>query len=158
MPEKKIEEIVKSKKIGEIVSPKLVQAPPETPVREALELMQKNRSGYIVVAKNRKVAGLFTETDFVRQVLEKDVDWGRPIRDFMNPEPATLTMTDEVGTAIDLMGRNYVYYIPLVDEKKELVNVISVRTLIRFLAAFYPEAVYNLPPRPDQVSTTQEGG
>ena len=158
MPEKTIEEILKEKKISEIVNPKLVQAPPDTTVSQAVKLMQENKSGYIVVAKDKRAAGLFTETDFVQKILEKDADWSRPIKDFMSPDPVTLTMNDSVGMAIDQMGENRVYYIPLTNDKKELVNVISVRTLIRFLAAFYPAEVYNLPPRADQVSLTPEGG
>lgn len=158
MPEKRIEDILKEKKIEEIVNPKLVQAPPSTTVADAVKLMQAAKSSYIVVANQKRVAGLFTETDLIRKVLEKESDWSRPVRDFMNPNPVVLTMKDSVGAAIDLMGREYVYYIPLVDEKKELVNVISVRTLIRFLAGFYPAEVYNLPPRPDQVLETPEGG
>jgi CBS domain-containing protein len=158
MPEKRIEDILKEKTIGEIVNPKCVQASPELPVSEALKLMQQNKSGYIVVQKGRKVTGLFTETDFVQKVLEQKVDPSRPISDFMNVKPAVLTLTDTIGSAIDQMSEERVYYIPLVNEKKELVNVISVRTLIRFLAAFYPAEVYNLPPRPDQVSLAPEGG
>ena len=59
---------------------------------------------------------------------------------------------------IALMGEHRFYHIPLVDDRGELVNVISVRTLIRFLSEFYPTEVYNLPPRPDQVMRTPEGG
>ncbi len=158
MPEKTIEEALTEKKISEIVNPKLVQASPETTIAQAVKLMQENKSGYIVISKTKRVAGLFTETDFIQKVLEKGVDWSRPVKDFMNPEPPILSMSDSVGMAIDLMGKNRVYYIPLVNDKKELVNVISVRTLIRFLAAFYPAEVYNLPPRAGQVSLTQEGG
>lgn len=158
MPEKRIEDILKERTIAEIVNPKCVQAAPETTVSEALKLMQASKSGYIVVAKNKKVAGLFTETDFIRKVLECKVSWSRPIGSLINVKPVVLTMQDSIGSAIDLMGRENVYYIPLVNDKKELVNVISVRTLIRFLAAFYPAEVYNLPPRPGQVSLSAEGG
>ncbi len=158
MSEKRIEDILKERTIGEIVNPKCVQAAPETPVSEALKLMQANKSGYIVVAKNKKVAGVFTETDYIQKILEQKVDASRPISEFMNAKTPTLTLQDTVGAAIDLMGRERSYYIPLVSEKKELVNVISVRTLIRFLAAFYPAEVYNLPPRPGQVSVSPEGG
>ena len=158
MPDKKIEDILKDKKIEEIVNPKLVQAQPEISIAAAVELMQANKSGYIVIAKNKKVVGLFTETDFVRKILGSKANWSKPVSDFMNPKPAILTMKDPVGAAIDLMGREYVYYIPLVNEKKELVNVISVRTLIRFLASFYPAEVYNLPPRAGQIMATPEGG
>ena len=120
--------------------------------------MHENRSGYVVVAKNKKVVGLFTETDIVWKILGQDVDWSRPIGDFMTKDPFCLTPQDSVGRAMSLMRDREVYHIPLVNEKKELVNVLSVRTLVRFLAEFYPTEVYNLPPKPEQVMETPEGG
>ena len=155
---KNVETLLAEKKIYQIVNPRLIQAPPTLTITEAVKLMQDNRAGYIVIAENKKPVGIFTETDLVRQILEQDADWNRPVRDFMTPNPVTLTMQDTVGAAIDVMGTRRFYHIPLVDEKGELVNVISVRTLIRFLAEFYPAEVLNLPPAPNQIMETQEGG
>lgn len=158
MPEKSVDALLKEKKISEIVNPRLVQAPPDISIQEAIRLMQENRSSYIVVAENKKTVGIFTETDVVRKILEQNVDWTRPIRDFMTSAPAMLHPEDTVAAAIDLMGQRRFYHIPLVNEKDELVNVISVRTIIRFLAELYPAEILNLPPTPDQVMETREGG
>jgi len=166
MPEKKssssqyksVDSLLKEKKIYQIVNPRLLQAPPTMTVKAAIGYMQKERAGYIVIAENGKPVGIFTETDVVRKILEQDVDWNRPVRDFMTPSPMVLTPQETVGEAIDAMGTHRFYHIPLVDEKGNLVNVISVRTLIRFLAEFYPAEILNLPPVPNQVMETQEGG
>ena len=100
-----------------------------------------------------------TETDVLQKVLDQKVDWNQPIADFMQIAPSIfLSMSDSVGKAVDLMGDKHIYHIPLVNEKKELVNVLSVRTLIRFLSEFYPTEIYNLPPDPAQVMKTAEGG
>ena len=158
MATKSIETVIRAKKISEIINPRLVQAPPETSVKDGIALMQKSKAGYIVVAKSKKVVGVFTETDVVQKILDKDINWEDPISKYMTKGPVVLKPTDTVGTAIDLMGQHKFYHIPLVDDKGELVNVLSVRTLIRFLAEFYPQEVYNLPPHPDQIMETQEGG
>ncbi|MBI4388019.1 MAG: CBS domain-containing protein [Candidatus Omnitrophica bacterium] len=158
MPERSVEELLKEKKIYQIVNPKLVQAPPETSIKAAVELMQKNRSGYVVLSKNKKAVGVFTEDDVVTKILGQVVSWDRPVSEFMTKNWAALKMTDPVGAAIDLMGERRLYYIPLLNEKGELENVLSVRTLIRFLAEFYPTEIYNLPPKPNQVMETPEGG
>ena len=155
---KPVETLLKEKKIYQIVNPKLVQAPPEISIKDAIRLMQASKSGYIVIAKNKKVVGIFTEKQVVQNVLETGVDGSRPVSDYMIKDPMILKMEDSVGQAIDLMGTQRVYHIPLVDEKGDLVNVLSVRTLIRFLAEFYPTEVYNLPPKPGQVMETPEGG
>ena len=155
---KSVEALLKEKKIYQIVNPKLVQAPPQISIREAIRLMQTNKSGYIVIAKDKKVVGIITETQVIQNVLENEVDGARPVADFMVKDPLVLKMEDSVGQAIDLMGLHRFYHIPLVDENGDLANVLSVRTLIRFLAEFYPTEVYNLPPKPGQVMETAEGG
>ena len=158
MPTKSVDTLIKQTKIGEITNPKLVQAPPETKVKDGIALMQTNKAGYIVVAKNKKVVGVFTETDVVQKILDRDVNWEDPISKYMTKDPLVLKPNDSVGKAIELMGEHRFYHIPLVDDAGNLVNVLSVRTLIRFLAEFYPQEIYNLPPRPNQIMETPEGG
>ncbi len=158
MQTKPVEVLLKEKKIYEIVNPRLVQAPPEISVAEAVRLMQEKKSGYIVIAKKNKVAGIFTEVDVAIKLLNYEMDWTKAVSEYMTPDPVILKLTDSVGMAIDLMGNGNFYHIPLVDEQANLVNVLSVRTLIRFLAAFYPTEIYNLPPKFDQIMETQEGG
>lgn len=149
---------LKDKRIGEVVNPRLIQAPPDIPVHRAIDLMRENKSAYIVVAENRRVVGMFTESDVTRKILGKNVDQKSPVRDFMTKDPIVLRQDDTVGRAVDLMAENDFYHIPLVNEKQELINVLSVRTLVRFLAEFYPGEVYNIPPNPHQVAPTAEGG
>jgi len=158
MSTKKIEDRLKEKKIEDIINDKVVQASPSVSIREALELMQSRRSGYVVLTDQKKVVGIITEVDVAQKILGENVDTQRPVREFMTPDPAVLTRQDPVGSAIDLMAKMSIYHLPLVNESKELAGMLSVRTLIRFLAEYYPTEVYNLPPDPNQISVTPEGG
>ena len=155
---KSFDEFLTEKKIYQVVNPRLVQAPPTISIKTAIEIMQNLRAGYIVIADRGKPVGIFTETDVIRKVLGKNIDWKRPVEDLMTPNPVCLRMRDTVGEAIDVMGTKRFYHIPLLDDKGYLVNVISVRTLIRFLAEFYPAEVLNLPPDPSQIMQSAEGG
>jgi CBS domain-containing protein len=158
MPQKPTDKLLKEKKISEIVNPRLIQAPPDIPVQKAVRFMQENQSAYIVVAEKNKVVGMFTETDVIQKVLETGADWKKPIREFMTKNPVVLKPSDSVGKAIEAMAEGGFYHIPLVDDNKDLTGVLSVRTLVRFLAEFYPAEVYNLPPNLHQVMETPEGG
>lgn len=153
-----VEDEVKERKISEIINPRLVKAPPSISVKDAIVLMQKNKSGYVVIAERNKVSGLFTETEIVRKILGEKINWDAPVSEFMNPSPATASPDDSVLQAMTLMVKTEVYHLPLVNAKQELVNVISVRTLIRYLASFYPTEIYNLPPNLDQIMRSPEGG
>ena len=158
MTSKQVDEILKEKKIYQIINPRLVKASPSISIRSAIELMQQNRSGYVVIADGKKVVGLLTETEVVRKILGETINWEAPASEFMLADPVVLNPKDSVGEAIDQMAAHNLYHLPLVNEQAELVGVISVRTLIRFLAGFYPTEVYNLPPNLNQIMTSREGG
>lgn len=150
--------LLKEKQISEIINTRMIQVPATASVAEALDLMRRETSLYVVVTKGKKAAGIFTETDFIQKVLGRGVDLKRPISDFMTKDPLVLVPQDTVGKAIDLMAEHGFYHVPLVDDKKDLAGILSVRTVIRFLAEFYPAEIYNLPPNPHQVAETAEGG
>ncbi len=158
MTKPSVETLLKEKKIYQVINPKCVTTHPDVSIKQAINVMQENKSGYIVVAEHNQCVGMFTETDVVRKILGKDVSWNAPIRDFMTKNPSVLSPNDPVGKAIELMGDNRFYHVPLVDANGNLSGVLSVRTLIRFLAEFYPTEVFNLPPDPNQVMTQPEGG
>lgn len=155
---KSVQALLKSKKIYEIVNPKCIQGNPDISIREAVQRMRNGRSGYVVIVEQEEVVGIFTETDLLHKVLGKKIDWSKPVRGVMTEDPLVLTRNDSVGAAIDLMGRHSFYHIPLVDKNHKIAGILSVRTLIRFLAEFYPTEVFNLPPDPNQIMKTVEGG
>lgn len=155
---KEVAEALKEKKIYQIINTKLVQAAPSVSIRTAIELMQSKGSGYIVIAEKKKVIGILTEKEVTQKILGKDINWNAPVIDFTNPLPTTASPDDSVGEAVDAMAKHNCYHLPLLDEDQKLVGVISVRTLIRFLAGFYPAEIYNLPPNFDQIMQSPEGG
>ena len=159
MPPKTIEEILKTTKIYQILRPKLVTAVPGTALQEALDLMHREKAGYIVVAdRHLKVMGMFSERDALMKVLKKGVSLGEPIDKYMKKNPRTLMKTDNIGTAIQVMKEDGVRHVPLVDELGQMNGVLSIRTIVNFLAELFPTEVFNLPPKADQIHETVEGG
>lgn len=158
MPAKTIEEMLKQTKIYEILRPKLVMSLPTTPLKEALDLMQAEKTGYIVIAdEHSKVVGMFTEREVLMNVMRPGVTLAEPVSQFMRKDVHTLTKTDTVGTALETMDKFSIRHVPLVDEFQQLCGILSIRTIVTFLAEFFPTEVFNLPPKP-QVPRTVEGG
>ena len=155
---KKIEELLREKKIFQVINDRVVQGPPTISLKEAIHQMQFYRSGYILLTESGLVVGVFTETDVVQRILGHNVDLGRPVSEFMTSMLHTLSPDASVGEAIDLMAQKKIYHLPLTDGNRRYMGMLSVRTLIRFLAAYYPTEIYNLPPDPQQVSHSAEGG
>ena len=159
MPAKTIEEILKDTKIYEILRPKLVTALPDITLKEAIALMQREKSGYIVVAdRHLKVTGLFTERDVLMKALSRGVSLDEPMKKYMHVNPKTLKKSDTIGEALTVMKEHNIRHVPLVDEFGQMNGVLSVRTIVMFLSELFPTEIFNLPPRADQIHETVEGG
>ncbi len=159
MPQKPIDEILKETKIHQILRPKLVMALPSLRLQDALDLMHAEKAGYVVIADSHsKVVGMFTEREVLMNVLQKGVSLSEPVEKYMRKDVHTLSKTDSVQAAIDAMDAFGIRHIPLVDEFGQVCGILSIRTIVNFLAELFPTEVFNLPPRANQIHETVEGG
>ncbi len=156
---KSTEETLKETKIYQILRPKLVMALPTVTLQEALDLMHSERSGYIVIAdEHSKLVGMFTEREVLMNVLAKGVSMSDPVRTHMRKDVHPLKKTDTVGQALDFMNKFSIRHIPLLDEFDQVIGVLSIRTIVSYMAELFPTGVFNLPPKADQTHDTVEGG
>ena len=156
---KNIEDILKETKIHQILRPKLVMALPSTPLQEALDLMHSDRSGYIVIAdEHSKLVGMFTEREVLMNVMRPGVSFSDPVEKYMRKDVHPLKKTDTVGQALDYMNKFGIRHIPLLDDFEQVAGILSIRTIVSFLAELFPTGVFNLPPKSDQIHDTIEGG
>lgn len=158
MAAKTIEEMLKETKIYQILRPNLWHSLPSITVREAIEIMQRAKAGYLVIAdEHMKILGMFTERDVLMKVLKKGVSLDDKVEKHMKKGVRSLSKSDTVGAAINLMNEDSVRHVPLVDEYGQLTGVLSIRTIVTFLAELFPTEIFNLPPKP-QIHETVEGG
>ena len=131
---------------------------PSTPLFKAIEAMKQDEGGCaIVCAEDGSVVGILTERDFLTKIAGQTVDENAPVSDWMSPVVATLTPEATIGEAVAIMNDKGYRNIPLVKDGK-LVGSISVFDVISYLAESYPKTTMNLPPNPDQVMETTDGG
>ena len=71
---------------------------------KALKTFKKHSTGCVILTKDKKTTGIFTERDIVLGVLGKRLDFSQSsIKDFMTPNPHTLRMEDPVSFALNMM-------------------------------------------------------
>ena len=136
---------------------------PQDCVTQAMRSMQGERSGCVLVTEDGSdqgaLAGIFTERD----VLFRIVDRGRnpanlPLNDVMTPDPECLPHTATVAWTLNMMAVGGFRHVPVVDEKKRPVYVISVRDVVELLVSCFPRDILNLPPQLRETHyTTREG-
>ena len=156
---KSIEEVLKETKIHQILRPKLVMALPSLSLQEALDLMHNEKSGYIVIAdKNSQLVGMFTEREVLMNVMRPSVSMSDPVEKYMRKDVHPLKKTDTVGQALDYMNKFGIRHVPLLDEFGQVNGILSIRTIVSYMAELFPTGIFNLPPKSDQIHDTIEGG
>jgi CBS domain-containing protein len=131
---------------------------PTTPLSQAIEAMKRDEGGCaIVCAEDGSVVGIFTERDLLTKVIGEKIEPDTPVSNLMSPVVATLTPDATIGDAVSIMNNKGYRNVPLVRDGK-LVGSISVFDVIGYLAESYPQTTMNLPPNPDQVMESTDGG
>jgi CBS domain-containing protein len=122
--------------------------PASATVRDAVDRMMAGRqAGVLVVDGAGRLAGIFTERDVLTRVVGKGRD-ARSTRlaDVMTASPEALTSRHRVAYAIHCMSVAGYRTVPLVDDERRPVGIVTATDVIRWLASLFPEAILNLPP------------
>jgi CBS domain-containing protein len=125
-------------KISDLMTRNPCTVSPDTPVSEAARLMKEEDVGIVPVVE--RVGGAETRGRLVGVVTDRDITIrhvaeGRasdaPVRDVMSGGVKTAAPDDSVEMVMELMGREQVRRIPVVDERGSLVGVVSQADLAR---------------------------
>lgn len=119
-----------------------------TTVNEAVAQMLAGRqAAVLVVDRERRLVGIFTERDVLTRVVGKGLDPPRTLlSQVMTRDPETLSPQARVCYAVNRMSVAGYRTIPLVDDAHRPIGIVTVNHFIKWLADLFPEAVLNLPP------------
>jgi CBS domain-containing protein len=149
---------LRQEKVGQLTD---LQEPllmsPNDSVRDAVRRMQEKRRGCVLVCEEKRLVGIFTERDLLRRVLAAGKPLSVPLRECMTPQPVTVSLSQTVGLALQLMQQGGYRHLPVVDNAGSPVAVLSVKRILRYIAEHMPDLVYNQPPDPHQVQQEYGG-
>jgi CBS domain-containing protein len=121
-------------KVQDIMARNPTSVTPDTPVQQAARMMKDEDVGVLPVVESgsRRLVGLVTDRDIaVRVVAEgRDVTQAR-VQDAMSGNPKTCSADDSVDDVMDLMGREQVRRIPIVNDRGELLGIVSQADIVR---------------------------
>jgi len=108
----------------------------DMPVGDALRLMIDRNQGCLVVVDEGRPVGIFSERDALMKLNEDmPVLADRPVSDFMTPDPQTIEAGAKIVFALHRMDVGGYRHIPIVDRSGRLVGMLSVRDILKYLAA-----------------------
>jgi CBS domain-containing protein len=102
---------------------------PRTSVQEAARLMKTEDVGALPVVESdssRKLVGIVTDRDIAIRAVADGRDLGSvTVNDVMSKSTTTAKATDSVDDVMKVMGREQVRRIPIVDDRDQLVGIVS---------------------------------
>jgi CBS domain-containing protein len=125
-------------KVEDVMNEEIITIDDNEQVSHARNLMLKyGYSHILVVNQDGKLTGIVTEKDLTRKMRAKGPKWKRrpidkiSIHRVMTPNPLTISPHRELREAVELMIKNNISSIPVVDEE-EIVGIITKGELIEF--------------------------
>ncbi len=102
----------------------------ETTIEDAIKILFRKHVGALVVIDNeRKCRGIFTERDALRSVARK-VPLNTHLRNVMSKNVVTVRKGASFAEAKKLMTLHRIRHLPVVDEKKHLVGMLTLRRIL----------------------------
>lgn len=114
------------------MNPNVVSLSPEASLKEASELMAKQKIGSIVIIDNNKPVGIITERDFATKIMLKNYSAHSKVSEVMSSPVVYISSNQSVADVIDIMANKEIRKIPVIDEGK----VIGIVTGTEFLRLF----------------------
>src|SRR5687767_15450150 len=116
-------------KAKDIMTRKPKSVTPETSVREAARLMKEEDVGVLPVVDrdgSDRLIGIVTDRDIaIRHVAEGHDSSSCPVSEAMTSNVRTAREDDDVDSVMDLMGKEQIRLIPVVDERGGLVCIVA---------------------------------
>ncbi len=101
-----------------------------TTVKEVIKKMTQTRLGaVIVVDKNNKLVGYFTDGDLRRKF--ELISINDPIYKYMTENPVSINLNEKAIDAAKILDIKKIDNIPVVDNKRRVVGIVDERDLIR---------------------------
>jgi CBS domain-containing protein len=153
--------IEKSVKVVEVVA--LGMDPPvvldtAVPVKEVIRRMKEGQTGCALICSGGKLRGIFTERDVLNKVIGVEGILDRPVSDVMTPDPDTVHENDPIRNAVLAMHEGGFRNVPVVDSQGRVVSCVRHKDIVHYLAQHFAQHVLNLPPDPENMPETPNGG
>ncbi len=113
-------------KIKDIMTPEAHVITPDATVHAAAKVMASKKTGMLPVHQDDRLIGIITDRDIVRNVVAKGLNCDQPVQSAMTQDVLYCRAGDEAADIARNMAANAVRRLPVVNEDKRLVGVVSL--------------------------------
>lgn len=107
---------------------------PESSISEALEVLMATNSSAVLVLKNGRLKGIFTEKDFARNILKNEATPSDRVERVMTSEVYYAEPSFTLEECLQIMSKVHVRHLPVMD-KGQPIAILSMRHIMEALVA-----------------------
>ena len=111
---------------------KVFSVSPETPIVDCLKLMAEKGIGSVLVLRDEKVMGIFSERDYARRGILQSNDEQTPVEQVMTSKVYYVRPEESVEACMAQMSDKHIRHLPVVKGDK-VVGVISIGDVVTSL-------------------------
>ncbi|MCS6784311.1 MAG: CBS domain-containing protein [Candidatus Caldarchaeum sp.] len=124
-------------KLGKLVRRKPITVREDATIHDVIRIMAEQNIGFLVVVEGSNYVGVLSERDVIRSLAEeKNLD--KTVGSFCKRDIIKLSADKTVEDAAQVMGKHRIRHVVVVDEKDNLVGVVSARDVLEELYAAEP--------------------
>lgn len=114
-------------------------------VLEAVHLMNEHGIGALIVTRDGRMTGIFTERDVLRRVVGADqAPTAVTVADVMTTRVVCCAPTTTIEEARALMKNRRIRHLPILDTEGDVVGLISIGDLNAFLTSHHEVTIHYL--------------
>ena len=106
---------------------------PETVIAEAVRRMRAERVGALVASEDgATIVGIISDRGIMNAIADDGIGvMDRQVADVMTKEVFTCQRDDRVASIMGLMTARRIRHIPVVDDEKRLVGIVSIGDVVK---------------------------
>jgi len=116
--------------LHEIMVDKVITTKKDSPVKDAVNLMNRYEIGCLVVVENGKPIGIITERDLLKRVLANSKELrNMKVMEIMSKPLISAAPNEEIEEAVKLMFQKKIKKLPIV-EKRKLLGLVTLTDIL----------------------------
>lgn len=127
-------------------------------VGDVIRAMRESSLGYALITREDSLVGIFTERDVLLAILGNERSLQQPVSHYMSSSPTCVSASDPVSRVVACMHDGGFRQVPVVDEHHKVLACVRHKDIAGYLVNHYADHILNLPPDPEQMANTPEGG
>lgn len=101
-------------------------------IEAAVKAMVREKIGAVVVLRGKEVVGMFSERDVLdKVVLARRDPATTPVAVVMTSPVVAASPSGEDAEAVETMAEHHIRHLPIVDQKKNVVGMVSFRHVMQ---------------------------